>query len=202
MKINIITFCLIQLFLFNCTFAEDINCKKYVNEDKFSLDAFVKLEFYFNTGELNAKIEAINCSKDKYYFYPNSLGRDSFDSFMIFYVQKVDMLEFKILNQPFMDFIPPEEPTPYMNKNRDDLRKRIALHPQEVSIGNSNLSKRFDITSGFYLISFVTTSFDYKAKVKPLTRKPEDQLWTLSSKKYLIDIDVENQKVLYSKALH
>ncbi len=202
MKIKLCVIFLLHFYLFNnYTIAEQSDCQNYKNYDERGVEASVKLDFYFKKNELNTKITTINCSKQTYYFHPGDLGKDIDDSYMYILVTKLDMFNFKKVNELWMKFNGPVKTTPYMTELASGKMKRIALKPNEVAVGNFNLSKRYDIKSGFYFVSFYTTDWDTKVEQKSLIESPDDILWALSSKTYLVDIDVENSKVLYGKEI-
>ncbi|MDH5415565.1 MAG: hypothetical protein OEW87_15620 [Flavobacteriaceae bacterium] len=181
---------------------EKISCGQNLSDSELALFVKVKLNFYFSSGDLYTSIKFKNCSDEVYYFYRSDLGLDEDNSFMLFVIRKVQLSGAFKEQDEYVKFEGPLKETPYMIGLRTGTEKRIELKPNQEIYSEYNLSKSHKIVSGTYEMFLTRSDPDFKDKEAYFKVNLEDlKLWSLASRSYIIDVDMEKEKILYAKEL-
>lgn len=161
------------------------------------LNVAINIEFKIVDQALIADIVYKNCFNKPLYFLPSDLGQDPYDTYKYFYIRKLELLNVTDKYISDVKFIQSNERTQYQEDLSSGQVSKIKLAPSQEYTGRFNLSKRYKIQSGLYLVEFGVADYDFTSN----QISKGDVLWRINSPTYLVDIDMKKNKILYVKSL-
>jgi len=162
----------------------------------------VDLDFFYENGDLKANVVTRNCSKVVYSFYPDALGLDKENTYTHFVIGKLDVLSINPEKATqYIEFNTPKNRTGYEAARLKKQIKRIKLNPGEEIKGQQNITMRYKLDSGLYVIAFSSGIYDYGVGRSDKSRKKKNRLLSTYGVNYLVDLENKKKKVLYVKEI-
>lgn len=161
------------------------------------LNVEVDVQFSVNKGDLIANATYTNCMNEPVFFYPGDIGLDFENSYQYFYVGKLELLNVTDRYVSNIEFTKPSVRTDYQRKLASGEISKIKVRSGQSATGTFNLSKRYAVESGLYIVEFGITSDEFLTE----SVNNSNTLTRIISPTYLIDIDISKNEVLYVKTL-